>query len=249
MSGIALRGGLLAALSFAAGCGDRSPIVRPPDVWLLARWHEAPATAAEIGYELKVEIGSRNREGQCTRPPPADLQVIVNDREATSEGSGGACDWNVVFQLRGVTAPGSVSLRVSDALGDVGEASFDDVLPGPPGLIEPALGRVNAGEQVTVAVSAVFGAAPISTARFYWLDSPPSAGPAFTESPAELASDGSTATTTVPRDGGAGRTLLVFDAATFANAAAGTCAGLSSCTSTVERVLGPVELEVSAPSP
>jgi hypothetical protein len=101
-----------------------------------------------------------------------------------------------------------------------------------------------------VAVPAGLALPASPSAEFYWRDLPPNTPAFFTPAPATLAPNAGSVTAAVPgAPGVTGRAAVIFDLAEITSRGADACAGLSSCTSTVQGVLGPVEVVVDPGNP
>jgi hypothetical protein len=235
---------LLAASLAVVACDDAGL----PEMELLTSvgWNEAPASVADLGYEVNVDVGWPDRFSSCFSLPGA-LRVTVNDHETTSLGIMGDCRWDVVFRAERITEPGPVTVRIYDGSRMLGEAVYRDVLRGfDAKLVTSTAGRVRAGDPVTILVP---DNVPVQLpdAMFFWRDSPANVPAFYTRSSAELAPDGLTITTTAPAlRGQAGRAALVISTSGAELGATSECVGFEHCTAYVKHVLGPIEVEVLA---
>jgi hypothetical protein len=243
MSAAARLGLVLAFLGGLGGCGGEAG---DGDMALLAwfRWNDAPASPAQIGYEVRVDVGWPSRSQTCFALSP-NLRVTVNDRAAETDGVVGECMWDVVFRAGPFTMDEPVEIRVLDGERSLGEARFDGAFAGAGAkLVSPESGTVAPGGELTISVPTGLPVM-LPAAEFYWRDPPPGVPTFRSWVPAQLAPDGFSVKTTAPAVPGlSGRAALVIELADFPPPAASSCTGFVSCSSLVEGRLGPVDVVV-----
>jgi len=230
------------ALALAGACGDEPPVAA--ELFLWAGWNVDPASTAEIGYEVDVEVRMNDRAATCV--PLPDLRITVNDAEHPLVV--GDCDTTIREPVRPVRADADtvVAVRSGDAL--VGEATYRALFPGfgASQPLSPADGRVRAGETLALAIPAGW---PVGDGRvdatFYWLDPAPSVPPFHSSVIATANADRTAVEMAAPMLTGHAQVIL-RNLALSERVDAASCSGFLRCLALPSGdVLGPVAIEVA----
>ena len=228
------------ALALAGACGGEEPPVAA-DLFLWAAWNSDPASTAEIGYEVDVEVRMNDRAATCV--PLPDLRITVNDAEHALVV--GDCDTTVREPVRPVRADADTVVAVRTGGARLGEATYRALFPGfgasqplsPPG--------VRVGETLALAIPAGWSVGDGRVdAAFYWLDPAPSVPPFHTSVIATANADRTAVEMAAPML--TGRAQVILRNLVFSDRVdAASCAGFSRCLALPSSdVLGPVAIEV-----
>jgi len=231
------------ALALAGACGGDDP--RPPDmdlrVW--AAWTNDPASSAEIGYEVEVEIDMLERAQSCF--PLPDLRFTVNDSEYPT--AAGDCDTHLSVTARAVRADADTVVTLRSALGPLGTAAFRGLFPGfgASQVVSPADGRVRMGENLAVSIPPGW---PVGDGRVsayvYWLDPAPSVPPFYSYVIGNADTNRTAVELTMPMLTGRAQVVL-RNLSSLESIDSTECAGFARCFGLPStEVLGPVAIEV-----
>jgi len=237
--GCALAG---CALALAGACGEEPPVAA--ELFLWAAWNSDPASTAEIGYEVDVEVRMNDRAATCV--PLPDLRITVNDAEHPLVV--GDCDTTIREPVRPVRADADTVVEVRSAGARVGEATYRALFPGfgASQPLSPADGRVRVGETLALAIPAGWSVDDGRVdAAFYWLDPAPSVPPFHTSVIATANADRTAIEMAAPMLTGRAQVIL-RNLAFSERVDAASCTGFSRCFALPSSdVLGPVAIEVT----
>jgi hypothetical protein len=237
--------GCALAVALAGACGDE-PLIAA-DLFLWASWNGDPASSAEIGYEVDVEIRMNDRAATCA--PLPDVRITVNDVEHTRVV--GDCDTTIRQLVQPVAADADTVVTVRSGDARVGEATYRALFPGFGATqpLSPADGRVRAGETLALALPPGW---PVDVdvdvgrvdAVFYWLDPAPSVPPFHSSAVATANAERTAVEVIAPTVTGRAQVIL-RNHAYAERVGAASCAGFSRCAALpASDVLGPVAVEV-----
>jgi hypothetical protein len=242
---IARRAALLAAClalaASAAGCGEDHPNV---DLIVRAQWNTDPVSVDQIGYQILVELDWVDRAKGCS-PLPSNLNLHVNDFQAVPMIDDGACATGAELAFGPFMSDVPVTVTLQEGDQSIGKAEFDQLFPGLGlGVVSPAGGQVNAGGPLVLSLPATPQNPTLVEARFYWLDTPASVPPFYSDVFGSLNNDGQTLPVNAPAQTGQAQ-VVIQGSFTFGAGRQVSCTGFQVCSSLTDpETAGPVSIEV-----